>query len=133
MVCETLKKEAIQNARVDSAFLCISFDIFRHKIWEGGLCPWPCCCLPSLFNLVDAYGCCRSPCHFGCAVLTLRHLSWPRNLLLHRRAPHVQLIDLGRAGYLGRCSFEPGQGGMRDYMSIKPLGRLLGVDMTGLS
>jgi len=43
----------------------------------------------------------------------------PGNFLLHRRAPHVQLIDLGRAGYLGRCSFEPGQGGMRDYMSIK--------------
>ncbi|CAK9074755.1 unnamed protein product [Durusdinium trenchii] len=43
----------------------------------------------------------------------------PGNVLLHRRAPHVQLIDLGRAGDKGRTSFEPGQGGMRDYMSIK--------------
>lgn len=43
----------------------------------------------------------------------------PGNILLHRRAPHVQLIDLGRAGYLGRTSFKAGEGGMRDYMSIK--------------
>lgn len=44
-----------------------------------------------------------------------------RNVLFQRRAPHVLLIDLGRAGDLGRISFEPGQGGMRDYMSIKRL------------
>lgn len=43
----------------------------------------------------------------------------PGNILLHRRAPHVQLIDLGRAGYLGRTAFKAGEGGMRDYMSIK--------------
>lgn len=51
-----------------------------------------------------------------------RAASVSRNVLLHRRAPHVQLIDLGRAGDKGRTSFEPGQGGMRDYMSIKHLG-----------
>ena len=44
-----------------------------------------------------------------------------RNVLFQRRAPHVLLIDLGRAGDLGRIAFEPGQGGMRDYMSIKRL------------
>ena len=52
---------------------------------------------------------------------TRLHLA-TRNILLHRRAPHVQLIDLGRAGYLGRTAFKAGEGGMRDYMSIKRLG-----------
>lgn len=43
----------------------------------------------------------------------------PGNLLLLSREPWVQLIDFGRAGLLGATSFDPGHGGMRDYMSIK--------------
>lgn len=43
----------------------------------------------------------------------------PGNLLLLNREPWVQLIDFGRAGLLGATSFDPGHGGMRDYMSIK--------------
>ncbi|CAJ1348786.1 unnamed protein product [Effrenium voratum] len=43
----------------------------------------------------------------------------PGNVLLKQEAPWAQLIDFGRAGYMGRTSFERGHGGMRDFMSIK--------------
>eukprot|EP00930_Biecheleria_cincta_P055966 TRINITY_DN42200_c0_g1_i1.p1 TRINITY_DN42200_c0_g1~~TRINITY_DN42200_c0_g1_i1.p1 ORF type:complete len:663 (+),score=110.79 TRINITY_DN42200_c0_g1_i1:268-2256(+) len=43
----------------------------------------------------------------------------PGNLLLLNREPWLQLIDFGRAGLIGATSFDPGHGGMRDFMSIK--------------
>jgi len=43
----------------------------------------------------------------------------PGNLLLQRGEPWVQLIDFGRAGNVGQTRFDPGHGGMRDYMSVK--------------
>eukprot|EP00933_Yihiella_yeosuensis_P060747 TRINITY_DN63524_c0_g1_i1.p1 TRINITY_DN63524_c0_g1~~TRINITY_DN63524_c0_g1_i1.p1 ORF type:complete len:602 (-),score=93.78 TRINITY_DN63524_c0_g1_i1:209-1777(-) len=43
----------------------------------------------------------------------------PGNLLLPFGDPWIQLIDFGRSGLDGDISFEPGHGGMRDYMSIK--------------
>ncbi|CAE8717445.1 unnamed protein product [Polarella glacialis] len=43
----------------------------------------------------------------------------PGNLLVPNGEPWVQLIDFGRSGMDGSAVFEPGHGGMRDYMSIK--------------
>ncbi|CAE7754787.1 unnamed protein product, partial [Symbiodinium microadriaticum] len=43
----------------------------------------------------------------------------PGNILLRRGEPWVHLIDFGRAGNVGQTRFDPGHGGMRDYMSVK--------------